>query len=92
MGSTIILLRLLRVRQLGRSYKVLYEKLFTSIINKYGAISKTFFVDVVYRWFFREEMASRMASAAEDKENAVENIGDAVRNFADEVIFSLKNR
>ena len=33
-----------------------------------------------------------MASAADDKENAVENIGDAVRNFADEVIFSLKNR
>lgn len=91
MGSTIILLRLLRVRQLGRSYKVLYEKLFTSIINKYGAISKTFFVDVL-PLVFPEEMASRMASAAEDKENAVENIGDAVRNFADEVIFSLKNR
>jgi len=70
----------------------LYEKLFTIIINKYGAISKTFFVDVVLPLVFPEEMASRMASAAEDKENAVENIGDAVRNFADEVIFSLKNR
>jgi hypothetical protein len=39
----------------------------------------------------RVTMAASMA-CAQDKENAVENIGDAVRNFADEVVFSLKNR